>query len=248
MHHTKISLLYGILILREYCSIASFFLSCTQQIVRSIILSLELIHLCSAEALEQYVFDNSHEVASILLHYIHAPYQVVWLYSKANLIHIGKLLDPRVLEVLALTETAFKEFSANLFNALDNPLLLLSISGGTMTANELLNLFIDATLYEDNCNLMMCEELLQCFPLLLQNDETKVTAARLMWTLVQRESLRQRVKDEAPLLLQIVQEEATKNITEDLLGLLAICFNESSFTGNQFLYTVDDIVAKIIGC
>ena len=195
---------------------------------------MELVHLCSAEACEHYAFDNSHEVASILLHYIHAPYQIIWLYSKANLIHLGKLLDPRVLEVLALTEAAFKEFSVSLFNALDNPLLLLSISGGTMTANELLNLFIDATLYEGNCNLMLCEELLQCFPTLLQNDETKVIAAKLLWTLVQKDDLKQRVKDEAPLLLTIVQEEATKSTTKtenNIVKLLAICFNESSITG-----------------
>ena len=212
------------------CITAALFL-CTQQVVKTIILFLELIHLCSAEASKQHAFDNSHEVASILLDYIHAPYQIVWLYSKANLIHLGELLDPRVLEVLALTETAFKEFSSNLFNALDNPLMLLNISGGTMTANELLNLFIDATLYESNCNLMLCEELLQCFPLLLQNDETKLTSAKLMWTLIQKDDLQQRVKDEAPLLLQIVQEEAAKTTTGDVLELLAICFNKSSISG-----------------
>lgn len=103
-----------------------------------------------------------------------------------------------------------------------------------MTANELLNLFIDATLYEGNCNLMLCEELLQCFPTLLQNDETKLIAAKLLWTLVQKDDLKQLVKDEAPLLLTIVQEEATKSTTKtenNIIELLAICFNESSITG-----------------
>lgn len=202
-----------------------------QEIIKNIILYLELTHICSVEACDQYVFENSHEVASILLNYINTPYKIVWLYAKANLIHIGKLLDDRVLEVLALSEMAVTEFSTRLFEALEHPLFLTSLYGGSMTANEILTLFIDATSFEDNCSLIMCEDLLQCFPLLLQNSETEINAAKLLWILIQRDALYQRVKEEAPLLLQIVQEKM--NSSKEIFEFLAIRFKGSSIAGTS---------------
>ena len=145
---------------------------------------------------------------------------------------------------------AVKEFSTQLFEALEHPLFLTSLYGGSMTANEILTLFIDATSFEDNCSLIMCEDLLQCFPLLLQNSETEMNAAKLLWILIQRDTLYQRVKEEAPLLLEIVQEKINSS-SKEIFELLAIRFKGSNIAGTSsyivlYYITIHGAELKII--
>ena len=186
-----------------------------------IILCLVLLHLCSSEAIKRYVLDDSHFVASILLHYYHTPYSVIWMYSKVNMMHLGDLLDSKILEVLELTEEALTEFVAKLSEALEHPSLLVQVFGGPLTGNEILTFLTEATLIEKNAVGMLNVGLLDCFPVLLQNPDTQAEAAKLLWKLTQRPAIRERVEIEAPLLIEIV-EESNLDATSDLLKFLLV--------------------------
>lgn len=184
-----------------------------------IILCLVLLHLCSGEAIKRYVFDDSHFVASILLHYLHTPYLVIWMYTKVNLMHLGDLLDSKVLEILELTEEALTEFVAKLSEALEHSSLLVQLFGGPMTGNEILTFLAEATVVEKNAERMLYVGLLECFPVLLQNLNTQTEAAKLLWNLTQRSAIRERIECEAPLLHEIVEESSSTN---DILKFLLV--------------------------
>lgn len=195
-----------------------------------IVLCLILLHLCHTEAINHYVFDDSHAVASILLHYADTVYLALWLFAKANLIHLGELLDIKVLEVLSLTEEALSEFISKLSDATEHPLLLVKVFGGQITANELLELLHEATLYVENSERMLNQQILECFPLLLQNPETQVEAAKLFWALTLQTGIRDRVSKEAPLLYKIVEDASCQsNILPEPKDIL--CYLLASLKG-----------------
>ena len=187
-----------------------------------IILCLVLLHLCSSEAIKQYVLDDSHQVISTLLHYYHTPYLVIWMYAKINTVHLGDLLDGKVLEILELTEEALSEFISKLSEAVEQPSLLVQVFGGPMTAKEIITFLSEATLLETNCTRMLSAGLLECFPVLLQNPDTLTEAARLLWTLTLRQVIRQRIEEEAPLLYEIARE-SSETSSSDILELLHLC-------------------------
>lgn len=201
-----------------------------QDILARIILCLVLLHLCSSEAIKQYVMDNSHFVASILLHYCRVPYLAIWMYAKVNLMHLGDLFDNKVLEILELTEEALNEFVSKLSETSRHPSLLVQVFGGPLTRNEILAFLVESTILEENSVRMLNVGVLECFPALLQNPVTQVEAARLLWTLTQRSAIRERVNQEAPLLYEIAKE-CNLNATCDIFKLLLVSLKEPTKEG-----------------
>lgn len=187
-----------------------------------IILCLVLLHLCSREAIKQYALNDSHLVVSTLLHYYRTPYLVIWMYAKVNTIHLGDLLDNKVLDILELTEEALSEFISKLPETIEHPSSLTHVFGGPITGNEILTFLAEAAQFEVNCRLMLNVGLLECFPVLLQNTDTQIEAAKLLWTLIQRPDMKKRVDEEAPLLYQIA-EESSLHARSDVLELLLVC-------------------------
>ena len=173
-----------------------------------------------------YAFDNYHKVASILLDYLSTPYPTIYFLTKMNLIHIANLLDNRVLEVAALTKDILQKCVQGLFEALDNPVLFTRIFEYPMEATEIMKFLQEATILQENCCIMLDQGLLQCFPLLLQNSETQIEAARLLWTLSQEKVLHDRVIKEAPLLEGILGSSIGEAGIEakDVLELVLICW------------------------
>ena len=195
-----------------------------------IILCLVLLHLCSNEAIKQYVLDDSHLVASILLHYCHVPYLAIWMFAKVNLMHLGDLFDNKVLEILELTEEALNEFVSGLSETMQHPSLPVQVFGGLLTGNEILAFLAESTILEENSVRMLNVGVLECFPALLQNPVTQIEAARLLWTLTQRPDIKKRVNQEAPLLCEIAKEFSL-NATSDIFELLLFSLKEPAKEG-----------------
>lgn len=211
-------------------SVISLCIIISQDILARIILCLILLHLCSSEAIEQYILDDSHHVASILLHYYRTPYPAIWMYAKVNMMHLGDLLDHKVLEILELTEESLTEFISKLSDIIEHPSLLVQVFGASITGNEILSFLAEATVFEENSMRMLNVGLLECFPVLLQNPNTQREAARLLWTLTQRSPVRERVDREAPLLYQIA-EESSLHATSDILEFLLVSLKGPSNQG-----------------
>ena len=138
------------------------------------------------------------------------------------MMHLGDLLDTKVLEILELTEEALTEFVSKLSETVEHPSLLVQVFGGPLTGNEILSFLTEATLLEGNSQRMLNVGVLESLPVLLQNSATQTEAARLLWALCQRPAIRERVNQEAPLLYQIA-EESSLHATSDILQLLLVC-------------------------
>ncbi len=153
----------------------------------------------------------------LLLAYYRTSYLVIWMYAKLSIMHLGDLLDHNVLEILELTEDALTEFVSKLSESTEHPSQLVQVFGGPITGKEILTFLAEATLLEENCMRMLNVGLLECFPVLLQHDDTQIEAARLLWILSQKPAIRERINQEASLLHQIVEECSSRATIFELL-------------------------------
>ena len=137
------------------------------------------------------------------------------------MMHLGDLLDNKVLQILDLTEEALSEFVSKLSETLEEPSLLVQVFGGPLTGKEILTFLTEAAILEENSKRMLNAGMLECFPVLLHNPDSQEEAAKLLLTLTQRSAIREKIYQEAPLLYQIV-EECSLQATSDILELLLI--------------------------